>query len=1069
MAVAALSVLNGGDATDRTGSAYTTGAILSGGSSTDLLLLRITGIMGTSVNPPAPTTVTGGGVTWTKHNLDLGTGILPWKTTLANRFSSSLWYAVGNLTLASTISIDFGSNAMIGCQWQLARVTGADVSGGGLAAIVQLATNVNQTLANGSSLGLASPLSSPVTAASRTFVFGFSNIDNQNNNVESGYNLLSRSPSQTSPGVNSIGGYHATVFDTTPTIVNNTGTTNAYGIIGLEVKVATATSVLPRSEEVSVSRDVDSHAEASPSTPVETITRLPTPISFVLGKMDGGENPGPGLEEVIEPQITLFWGPFEGSLTFKYPVGGANWEYLLVEKQEIIVLAGGIERDNCRFYVQTVEYDALEKQPLEIIAHPLNPLLTYTRRQTATITVTCAQLWKRFDEYTVQPLTGVVQFHDKIWEAGTPAGEIPRWLLEDAHEHHALAEIGRNFDDTHTSDDDVTPWTKTVDLTFPRETTALPILQWLWDNHATELTMHRRELQAYNWNTLPVNWANEDGPKILLASGRDFLDAPVVIDHTDKANFVTVTGDENRYAERWTGWPGSLPEKTWMVAKPASGVKDPAALGEIADRWLEFFELGPRIERNYALVLGWGHDPLVTYVPGDEVLIQDGTGTDPETFDAKPFRLRVMQITMRKDRTGEWTADIVLRDRIAQRAERMERQIRGLIGGGPGVARPSRFTVPPAAPHGALGPDDPPLLSTEIYTPEIGSGGKNYARVTATGIWSGLDDDGAVCDDFDRYWLRWQYGITKPGWNEVPGDGDPTVPPEIIIDGLEPGKHIRVQLGAGDTTGHIGWSVTAETDLPPDNGEYRAFDGDGQDIFRIGDATDGQIHMQKVPGGALAATGPGFVIQSEVGYKVFGADGSRLINHDFTNGDAEYVGDMHIGGTLTVDGISTLENDVTIYDILTVHADSTFDGDVDITATLNVSGTTSLGGTLTLDANLNANGHTIHGGSFDTDSGIVITGSTITLGSATMTFSGSLITTSGGLAATGALSTSSTITSTGAATIGGTFDHNGSTFGALGAAPVGVQTAGSAATDLATVITLANNLRSGLQNLGFFA
>jgi hypothetical protein len=55
---------------------------------------------------------------------------------------------------------------------------------------------------------------------------------------------------------------------------------------------------------------------------------------------------------------------------------------------------------------------------------------------------------------------------------------------------------------------------------------------------------------------------------------------------------------------------------------------------------------------------------------------------------------------------------------------------------------------------------------------------------------------------------------------------------------------------------------------------------------------------------------------------------------------------------------------------------------------------------------------------------------------------------------------------TGTVTMAGPLDHNGSSIGFLGAAPVTVRTLGAAASDPATTQTLANNIRTALIQLG---
>lgn len=64
----------------------------------------------------------------------------------------------------------------------------------------------------------------------------------------------------------------------------------------------------------------------------------------------------------------------------------------------------------------------------------------------------------------------------------------------------------------------------------------------------------------------------------------------------------------------------------------------------------------------------------------------------------------------------------------------------------------------------------------------------------------------------------------------------------------------------------------------------------------------------------------------------------------------------------------------------------------------------------------------------------------------------------------GAITSTTTVTAGGAGRIDGTLDHNGSQVGFYGTTPATRPNIAPAATDLATVITLANSIRDGLRN-----
>ena len=174
---------------------------------------------------------------------------------------------------------------------------------------------------------------------------------------------------------------------------------------------------------------------------------------------------------------------------------------------------------------------------------------------------------------------------------------------------------------------------------------------------------------------------------------------------------------------------------------------------------------------------------------------------------------------------------------------------------------------------------------------------------------------------------------------------------------------------------------------------------------------------------------------SKGGIRTFNEAGQVI--QDSTNDSIELFVSLHVNATTVIEGTTTIHDDLivdgttvisgstTIHDDLTIDGDTTIGGDLDITANLTVSGTTSLGGTLSLDGPLDATGQTITGGTFN---GAELIGVEVTADFVHADF--------------------------------GVFvSLRGDTFG-VGVTPRGAFGLAASATDLPTVIALANSLAS---------
>lgn len=348
-----------------------------------------------------------------------------------------------------------------------------------------------------------------------------------------------------------------------------------------------------------------------------------------------------------------------GTLTFDYPIDGANAE-LLLHGIILAVLIDGFEPINGRFV-----YDEGKGSR---VASSDDPISTYG----------CSGVLSLGANMSLAPAIGSTIFTEDLFQFldKTPGYLARQVLLNTFSRANALASMPSwitypvtTFSDSN--DSDFTPWPQTVDVTFGSGDTLTDVLSWLTTNGFAEPYMDKRDLMLFNPANNGTDLSTGTNPTV-LATGRDFEEATYQTTSKELINSLLVVGDDNSCA--WVQDAASAAQYGYregkMTVSNASQQSTLIAAGQAflnlhkTPRWSYTYSV-PAIYLDQANPTGTDL-PFVDYRVGDSVLIMDGLSSSVQ-------RIRLMSATWPSARSS--TVNLSVNDLFGERDVELERRL----------------------------------------------------------------------------------------------------------------------------------------------------------------------------------------------------------------------------------------------------------------------------------------------------------------------------------------------------------------------------------------------------------
>lgn len=375
-------------------------------------------------------------------------------------------------------------------------------------------------------------------------------------------------------------------------------------------------------------------------------------------------------------------------------------------------------------------------------------------------------------------------------------GAILLALWDEAQARGALTGMTATW--TATQDSAGTPWPENIgQVAYEPGKDLLAILQEMADQGLVDYRTQGRSVQVYvaeHASGMAADRTTGASP-VSLRFGRDLTEAPFRRTWEGLADTALVRGDNGSNLER-TNAGAITPWGRWETYVTASGVEDTGTLTVIADAALAMTER-ERTEHTFGLDFrAAAHLPFRDYAPGEWVYAAvDGQA---------PQRMRVRQVTLTRDETGQVGGNVVLNDRFLEadvlQARRLQKLTQGATQGGTGT---TPGTSPGQGPD-ILAPAQPTGLNgtSQAY---VESDGRVRSQITLD--WNDVttNADGSVASDVDHYEVQGRWvGITQ--WKAL-GETDLSTWSNSPYD---PGEDWEFRVRAVDTVFNRGaWSTSA--------------------------------------------------------------------------------------------------------------------------------------------------------------------------------------------------------------------------------------------------------------------
>jgi hypothetical protein len=375
--------------------------------------------------------------------------------------------------------------------------------------------------------------------------------------------------------------------------------------------------------------------------------------------------------------------------------------------------------------------------------------------------------------------------------AAVTPGDILSTLISEGQGRETLTKLEWHFDgDTDSAGN---AWGTEMSLELEPGVDLLALLINLSEQGVIDWCMRGRELCVYREGTvLATDRANGES-QVDLRLGRDIISAPDDATLEDAASAILVVGEDGLRVEV-TSPAATTPWGRWESYQSQGGVSDEGTAQLLGQNALQRAS-GERVQLTREItpyVARWL--PLAHYATGDYVIAPGDQGV------LQPLRIR--QITLACDASGEVGGNLVLNDRFLERDIRLARQAAGILAGGISSGGSGSNPSPedsdrePAAPTGLL-------VSPAAYLDEEG-----WAHGQITVSWTAVTTDvNGTSLTVDGYEL---IGISPPatGATRVLARTSDTV---VTYSPLEPKS--RWQFGVVAIKGSARSQITASAEI----------------------------------------------------------------------------------------------------------------------------------------------------------------------------------------------------------------------------------------------------------------
>ncbi|MEU1393658.1 MULTISPECIES: fibronectin type III domain-containing protein [unclassified Nonomuraea] len=328
---------------------------------------------------------------------------------------------------------------------------------------------------------------------------------------------------------------------------------------------------------------------------------------------------------------------------------------------------------------------------------------------------------------------------------------ILRTFVGEGQARSALPGLAVDF--TASADSAGQPWDATLTLELEPGTRLLAILINLAEQGIVDWAMQGRTLRVWNEGTaLAEDLASGPAP-VDLRLGRDVVEAPDEGTLEELASAILIEGEDG-FSLEVTNPSALTPWGRWEAHQQQGGVSDSGTAQLLGQAALERTSR-ERVQITRGITLyeaRWL--PWADYAPGSHVLAP-GDGAVMQS-------LRVRQITLAKDQSGELAGNVVLNDRFLEADLKLARRMAGILGGGVATGGSGGEPAPetggrvPAAPAGLI-------VSPLAYVDEHG-----FARGQITATWSPVSQDvNGVSLDIDGYELFARVNSVGEVWRMI--------------------------------------------------------------------------------------------------------------------------------------------------------------------------------------------------------------------------------------------------------------------------------------------------------------
>lgn len=379
--------------------------------------------------------------------------------------------------------------------------------------------------------------------------------------------------------------------------------------------------------------------------------------------------------------------------------------------------------------------------------------------------------------------------------SSTP-GTILRTLLQENWSKYGVWDIA-NVDFDTAKDSAGASWAKVYTLYYSLGTSLNSIVSSFVGGSAFDWRVAGRKLKV--WNADSTSLCRQLDDSIVLQFRTDVSDAPEEETIEELASNVLVTGDNGLVFEK-SNTAAPTPWGRWQSYYSQGGVSDKGTAESFMQAQLE---MASRVRGQYTrsvLLSDVESLPLLDYHPGDWI-------TAPTVNHGE--KVRVQQITLSVDESGNLSASLTLNDKFYDSSIRQYKRIVGITGGAKlagsegGRPAPERDHRVPMAPQGLV-------VDTDAYIDENG-----WARGLAVATWGEVTeatDDTAI--DITSYEVQWRRNIAGAPWMRAGWTDETTLAWSDLDCGIMIEVRVRAIPQYSDKSGE--WSDTVVVEVASD-------------------------------------------------------------------------------------------------------------------------------------------------------------------------------------------------------------------------------------------------------------